>query len=121
MLVRDAWGVRMQDPVARMLSAHRMTHAARCRGVREPCAFPTFAEAVNATLSRRHGDDCLFQTPVCSPSLARWKHAAPKLSCSADQTFLLQIVRLCTATHARRGLPWSRQAPRRARVYVVCA
>ena len=61
----------MQDPVARMLSAHRMTRAARCRGAREPCAFPTFAEAVNATLSRRRGDDCLFQTPVCSPSLGK--------------------------------------------------
>lgn len=62
----------MQDPVARMLSAYRMTRAAHCRGARHgECDFPTFAASVNATLARRRGDPCLFQTPVRTCSLSR--------------------------------------------------
>jgi hypothetical protein len=58
---------RIQDPVARVFSAWRMTYLAERRKSQDqgqPCLFPSFKTTVVKTLEDRKDDPCFFQAPV---------------------------------------------------------
>lgn len=57
----------LQDPVARAYLAWKKAYDITCPSTTAPCNMAPFPTTVKNSIAASTADDCLFNTPVCSP------------------------------------------------------
>ena len=89
----------VQDPVARIYSAWKMTRREFCKDGQEPCIVPDFVTSVAQNLNVSSMGGCLFDSPVRSIAIYLWL-ATLLVLCNASCAYCLHAQSVSTENHS---------------------